>query len=72
MRKSLGNIVVKDIKSTLLFRPRLLKSLKLVIENYLFKNRKTYFNAIAVFKAYTSIIKTKGIRPYAEGLATSL
>jgi len=35
MKKSLSNIVVKDIKSTPLFRPKLLKSLKLVIENYL-------------------------------------
>jgi len=35
MKKSLSNIVVKDIKSTPLFSPRLLKNLKLVIENYL-------------------------------------
>jgi len=35
MKKSLGNIVVKDIKNILLFRPRLLKSLKLIMENYL-------------------------------------
>jgi len=32
---SLNNIIVEDIKSTLLFRPKLLKSLKLIIENYL-------------------------------------
>jgi len=35
MKKSLGDIVVKGIKSTLLLRLRLLKSLKLVMENYL-------------------------------------
>jgi len=35
MRESPGNIVIKDIKSTPLFRPRLLKSLKSVMENYL-------------------------------------
>ena len=33
MRESLGNIVIKDIKRTLLLRPRLLK-LKLAIKIY--------------------------------------
>jgi len=71
MRKSLSDVVVKDIKSTSLFRPRLLKSLKLVIENYLFKDKKTYFNITVAFKAYILIIKTKSIRLYTEGLAAS-
>ena len=35
IRERLGNIIVKDIKGTLLLRPGLLESLKLVIENYL-------------------------------------
>ena len=34
MKESLGNIIVKDIKGSLLFRPRLLK-LKIYNENYL-------------------------------------
>ena len=34
MRESLGDIIVKDIKGSLLFRPRLLK-LKVYNENYL-------------------------------------
>jgi hypothetical protein len=34
IRERLGNIVVKNIKGTLLLRPKLLKSLKLVIETY--------------------------------------
>ena len=35
MKESLGNIVIKDIKSTSLLRPRLLKSLISPMENYL-------------------------------------
>ena len=35
IRERLGNIIVKNIKGTPLLRPRLLESLKLVIENYL-------------------------------------
>jgi len=35
IKKRPGDIVVKDIKSTPPLRPRLLESLKLVIENYL-------------------------------------
>jgi hypothetical protein len=35
MRERLGDVIVKDIKGTPLLRPRLLESLKLVIENYL-------------------------------------
>ena len=34
IRESLGNIVVKDIKGLLLLRPRLYRSLKLVMETY--------------------------------------
>jgi len=67
----LGDIVVKDIKSTLLFRPRLLKKLK-VNNRKLFKDRKTHFNVTAIFNIYTLIIKTKSIKPYAEGLAIKL
>ena len=61
IRERLGNIIVKDIKETPLLRPRLLESLKLVIENYL-QDRKTYLNATTTFSIYILIIKTKGIR----------
>jgi len=71
MKKSLGNVVVKDIKNTSLLRPRLLKSLKLTMENYL-RIGKTYFNVITTFSIYTPIIKTKGIRFYTEGLTARL
>jgi len=68
IKKSLGDIVVKDIKSTLLFRLRLLKKLK-VSNGKLSKDRKTYFNVTTIFNIYTPIIRTKGIRPYTESLA---
>jgi len=71
MRKSLGDIVVKDIKSMLLFRSKLLKNLK-INNRKLFKNRKTYFNITITFSIYTLIIKIKGIRLNAEGLAARL
>ena len=71
IKKSLGDIVVKDIKSILLFRPRLLKKLK-VNNRKLSKDRKTYFNATAVFSIYTLIIKTKSVKLYAESLTTRL
>jgi len=71
MRKSLSNIVVENIKSILLFRPRLLKRLK-ISNGKLFKDKKTYFNAIAIFNTYTPIIKTKGVRFYAKGLTAKL
>jgi len=61
----LGDIIVKDIKSMLLFRPRLLKKLKVSNEK-LFKDRKTHFNIIAIFSMHTSIIKTKDVRFYTE------
>jgi len=51
----------------LLFRPRLLKKLK-VSNRKLSKDRKTYLNITATFSMYTPIIKTKSIRPYAESL----
>jgi hypothetical protein len=35
IRERLGDVIVKDIKGTPPLRPRLLESLKLVIENYL-------------------------------------
>jgi len=71
MKKSSSNIVVKNIKSILLLRPRLLKKLK-VNNRKLSKDRKTHLNVIATFNIYTPIIKTKGIRPYAEGLTARL
>jgi len=55
----------------LLFRPKLLKSLKLVMENYL-KIGKTHFNITATFNTHISIIKTKDVRLYIEGLAIKL
>ena len=69
VKKSLSNIVVKDIKGMLLFRPRLLKSSK-ACNRKPFKDRKTYFNITAIFKAYALIIKTEGIRSYIVGLIT--
>jgi len=71
MRKSLGNIVVKDIKSTSLFRPKLLKKLK-VSNGKLFKDRKTYLNVTAIFGMYIFIIKIKGIKFNTEGLTAKL
>ena len=67
----LGDIIVKDIKGTPLLRPRLLESLKLVIENYL-QDRKTHLNATTALSIYATIIRTKGIRPYAVCLITGL
>jgi len=71
MKKSPSNVIVKDIKSTLLFRPKLLKKLE-VNNKKLFKDRKTYFNIITIFSTYTPIIKTKNIRLDTEGLAIRL
>ena len=68
IRKSPGNIVVKDVKSTLLFRPRLLK---LAIEDYL-KDRKAYLNITTTFGTYILITRTKGVRPHIVGLITYL
>jgi len=55
----------------LLFRPRLLKKLK-VNNRKLSKDRKTYFNIIAIFNTHTPIIKIKGIKFYAENLVIKL
>jgi len=55
----------------LLFRPKLLKKFK-VSNRKLSKDRKTYFNVTVIFSIYTPIIKTKDIRPYAEGLTIKL
>ena len=71
VRKSLSNVVVKDIKGMLPLRPRLLKSLK-AYNGKLFKNRKTYFNITTTFRVHTLIIKTKGVRPYTVGLIICL
>jgi len=69
IKKSLGNVVVKDIKSTSLFRPRLLKKLK-VSNRKLSKDKKTHFNITATFNTHIPIIKIKGIRPYVKSLIT--
>ena len=71
IKESLDNILVENIKITLILRPKLLKSLKLVIENYL-KIKKTYFNITTIFKVYTLIIKTEGIKFYIVSLITGL
>jgi len=71
IKKSLGNVVVKNIKSTPLFRPRLLKKLK-VSNGKLSNNMKTHLNTTAIFNTYTPIVKIKNIRPYAEDLAIKL
>ena len=71
MKKSLDNVVVKDIKNILLFKPRLLKKLK-VNNRKLSKDRKTHFNITATFNIYTLIAKTKNIKSYAEGLTIKL
>ena len=71
IRERPGNIIVKDIKGTPLLRPRLLESLKLVIENYL-QDRKTHLNITTTLSTYTTIIRTKGIRPYVVCLIIGL
>ena len=71
IRERLGDVIVKDIKGTPLLRPRLLESLKLVIENYL-RDRKTYLNVTTALSTYITIIKTKGIRPYVVYLIAGL
>jgi len=55
----------------LLFRPRLLKKLK-ISNGKLFKDRKTYFNVIAIFSIYIFIIKIKGIRLNIKGFTIKL
>ena len=61
IKERLGNIIVNNIKGTPLLRPRLLESLKLVIENYL-QDRRTHLNATTALSTYVLIIRTKGIR----------
>src|SRR6202020_2721641 len=58
IRKSPGNIIVKNIKGTSPLRPRLLK-LKVSNRNLL-RIEKAYLNAIAAFSTYVLIIRTKG------------
>ncbi len=55
----------------LLLRPRLLESLKLVIEDYL-GDRKTHLNITTALSTYITIIGTKGIRPYVVYLIIGL
>ena len=55
----------------MLFRPRLLKKLK-VSNGKLSKDRKTYLNVTAIFNTYTPIIKIKGVRPNIKGLTVRL
>jgi len=71
MRKSLGDVIVEDIKSMLLLRPKLLKKLK-VSNRKLSKDRKTHFNITATFSIYIFIIKIKSVRFYAKGLTIKL
>ena len=71
IRERPGDIIVKDIKGTPPLRPRLLESLKLVIENYL-QDRKTHLNATTALSTYITITRTKGIRPYVVYLITGL
>jgi len=71
IKKSLSDIVVKDIKGILLFRPKLLKRLK-VSNRRLSKGRKTHLNATATFNIYSLIIKTEGVKPYTEGFTINL
>ena len=71
MRKSLGDIIVEDIKSTSLFRPRLLKKLK-VSNGKLSKDRKTHLNIIAIFNIYILIVKIKSVKFYIESLTIRL
>ena len=50
IKEHLGNIIVKDIKGILLFKPKLLK---LKINNKkLFKDKKAYFNIATAFNIY--------------------
>ena len=71
VKESPGDIVVKNIKETLLLRPRLLKGLK-AYNRKLSKNRKTYLNITTTLRAHALITKTKGIRPYIVGLIIRL
>jgi hypothetical protein len=66
-----SNIVVKDIKRTLLFRPRLLKSLKAYNRNYL-KIKKTHFNITATLAIYIPITRTKSVKSYTVSLIAYL
>ena len=67
----LGNIVVKNIKGTPLLRSRLLKSLRLAIKS-LSRDKKTHLNITTTLSIYATIIRTKGIEPYAVYLVTGL
>jgi len=55
----------------LLFRPRLLKKLK-ISNGKLSKDRKTHLNVTATLSIYTPIVKTKGIKLYVKGLTIKL
>ena len=66
IREYLSNIIVKDIKGILLFRPRLLK---LQVNNRkLSKDRKIYFNITTTLAIHILIIRIKGIRFYIVSL----
>ena len=71
IKKSPGDVVVKDIKSTSPFKPKLLKKLK-VSNGKLFKDRKTHLNITAIFSTHTPIIKTEGIRLNVKSLTARL
>ena len=70
IRESPGDVVVKDIKKSLLLRPRLLK-LK-VSNGNLLRIGKAYLNVTTALSTYTLIIRTKGVGPYTVGLITSI
>ena len=70
MRECPGNIVVKDIKGTLLLRLKLLKLQ--IINGKLFKDRKTYFNITTTLIMHILIIKTKSIKSYTVSLIICL
>ena len=70
IRECPSNIIVKNIKGTLLLRPRLLK---LQVSNgKLSKDKKIYFNITTTFTTHTLIIKTKGIKSYIISLIVYL
>jgi hypothetical protein len=71
IRERPGDVIVKDIKGTPPLRPRLLESLKLVIEKLLW-DRKTHLNITTTLSTYATIIGTKGIRPYVVCLVAGL
>ena len=70
IREYPNNIVVKNIKNTPPFRPRLLK---LQVSNKkLSKDKKAYFNTTTALNTHISITKTKSIKSHVIHLITCL